>query len=183
MLRDSLAQELDSWIATQPPAETIAIVGGGELIDAVRRLDAQHHHDAAWVHWQCVGLLRTTFQWLSWQLDSWQLHSTADEFEQLCKSGEKAAVTSHLVAVDSFYHEQTESPLPLDWTTTTDAIAGWLSILIGADELVLLKSCDVDATMSLTQMADHGVIDGAFEILADDLCPVRFVNFAAENQR
>lgn len=191
--RDRLAQTLDAWIAGQPPAQTIAIVGGGELIDAVRRLDAQYHCDTAWVHWQCIALLQTTFQWLSWQLDGWQLHSTTGEFERLCKAGGTVAdgttvATNHLVAVDSFYHQQTESPLPLDWTTTTDAIAGWLSILTGADELVLLKSCDVDDAMSLSELADQDVIDGALPSLAADLCPVRCVNLArvilaAENQQ
>jgi aspartokinase-like uncharacterized kinase len=178
---DRLAQTLDAWIARQPPAQTIAIVGGGELIDAVRRLDAQYHCDTVWVHWQCIALLQTTFQWLSWQLDGWQLHSTADEFERLRKSEGTTAETNHLVAVDSFYHQHTESPLPLDWTTTTDAIAGWLSILTGADELVLLKSCDVDAAMSLSDLADQGVIDGALPSLAADLCPVRCVNLATVN--
>mgnify|MGYP001815683409 FL=1 len=181
--RESLVQAIDSWIATQSPAQNIAIVGGGELIDAVRRLDARFHCDAAWVHWQCVALLQTTYQWLSCQLEGWQLHATTSEFEQLQKTDGTTVVGNHFVAVDSFYHQGTQSPLPLDWTTTTDAIAGWLSILTDADELVLLKSCDVDHAIPLAQLAEQGVIDRALPTLAADLGPVRFVNLGTGQQQ
>jgi len=187
LLRDSLAETIQGWAVAQPPAETIAIVGGGELIDAVRRLDAAHHCDQAWVHWQCIGLLRTTFEWLGSQLKDWQLHSTIEHFENLRRPSEMSSFTPasgfHLVAVESFYHVGVDSPLPLDWTTTTDAISAWLAVLLDADELVLLKSCDVDESVSLDQLATQGVVDRAFPILAGDLRSVRFVNFAGEIDR
>ncbi len=180
LLRDALSDSIQAWVSGQPPAQTIGIVGGGELIDAVRRLDAAVPSPSSWVHWQCVGLLRTTFEWLGPQLDGWHLASTPEQFERLKRCPE---CRSHLAAVDAFYHAATESPLPEDWTTTTDAIAGWLSILIGADELVLLKSCDVDGSRSLTELARQGVVDAALALLADQLPPVRFVNLAAEADR
>ncbi|QDV86578.1 protein kinase [Stieleria magnilauensis] len=180
LLRDALSDSIQAWAVRQPPAQTIGIVGGGELIDAVRRLDAAFPSPSSWLHWQCVGLLRTTFEWLGPQLDGWQLESTPEQFERLKRSPE---CHSHLVAVDAFYHAATETPLPEDWTTTTDAIAGWLSILVGADELVLLKSCDVDASRSLAELAGQGVVDAALALLADQLPPIRFVNLAAEADR
>jgi aspartokinase-like uncharacterized kinase len=183
--QDSLAETIQSWTDAQPPAETVAIVGGGELIDAVRRLDDAHGFDPAWVHWHCVGLLRTTFRWLGDQLLGWQLHATDRQFEELRMRQPRTGSPTrsercHLVAVDSFYHVGKESPLPEDWTTTTDAIAGWLAVLLDADELVLLKSCDVDDSVSLAELADQGVVDGALPMFADQLRRVRFVNFRRE---
>ncbi|WP_182867061.1 protein kinase [Stieleria mannarensis] len=180
LLRESLAGSIQSWVASQPPAQTIAIVGGGELIDAVRRLDAMFPSPPAWVHWQCVGLLRTTFEWLGRQLDPWQLESTAKDFGRMKRQHDFG---NHLVAVDAFYHAESISPLPEDWTTTTDAIAGWLSILTDADELVLLKSCDVDDSLSLDELAQRQIVDAALPNLADRLPPLRLVNFAAEAGR
>ncbi|QDV46372.1 hypothetical protein Enr13x_62810 [Stieleria neptunia] len=180
LLRDALSDSIQAWAVRQPPAQTIGIVGGGELIDAVRRLDAAFPSPSSWLHWQCVGLLRTTFEWLAPQLSGWHIESTPEQFERLRRFPE---CHHHLVAVDAFYHAATPSPLPEDWTTTTDAIAGWLSILIGADELVLLKSCDVDTSRSLSELARQGVVDAALPMLADRLPPVRFVNLAAEADR
>jgi len=177
---DSLAKSIQSWVLTQPPAQTIAIVGGGVLLDAMRQLDVVSPSPPSWVHWQCIGLLRTTYEWLGRQLCDWQLVSTAEQFGRLRS---RRDFRCYLVAVDSFYHLETDSPLPEDWTTTSDAIAGWLSVLLEADELVLLKSIDVDASLSLIELSRQGVVDSALPMLDGDLPKVRFVNFASEMNR
>lgn len=192
--RDGVVGCLQNWLREQPPAETLAIVGGGEMIDAVRRLDDASACDPAWLHWQCVGLLQFTFQWIGRQLDDWQLHATPDQFTDLIGRLESSRQqgdglnsdlppmsVNHLIDVNSFYRPGQSAPLPEDWTTTTDAIAGWLAVIVDADELVLLKSCDVDENISLIELADRGVIDRALSGLADRVPPIRFVNFAAES--
>lgn len=198
LLQESFLQKLRSWVHQQPAGETFAIVGGGQLIEAVRRLDGVYPNDPTEVHWRCIELLRITFDWLGQQLSDWQLHSTAEQIRHYIvldqdqdrdSSHRRTAppsfsvpqiVTNHLVAVDSFYYPGSRAPLPEDWSTTSDAIAGWLSILIDADELVLLKSCNVDVTGSLAELADRGVIDGALPAMQANLPKVRVVNFATE---
>jgi len=175
LMRDDLVATLDDWIARQPAAQNIAIVGGGELIDAVRRLDRLHRCDPARVHWRCVELLRTTFDWLADQLSGWQLHSTTDQFNALRW---QTGSGKHLVAVDTFYGIDSDAGLPLSWDTTTDAIAGWLAILLKADELVLLKSCRPPAWSRLNDLAGRGFVDAALPQLADRLPPLRMVDFA-----
>ena len=70
LTRQDLPSALPGWIAQQPPAETLCIVGGGAVIDAVRRLDEIHPGDPVTIHWMCVDLLQTTFQtvasWFDW---------------------------------------------------------------------------------------------------------------------
>ncbi|MCO8125213.1 protein kinase [Stieleria sp. TO1_6] len=190
LLQESLIETLQSWLQSQPPAQTIAIVGGGELIDAIRRLDARHPADPSWVHWQCVGLLRTTFEWTSAQLSQWSTCSTRQQFQRLKSQASNSAVVGSqsqssvtLVAVDSFYQSGDDPPLPEDWTTTTDAIAGWLAIMLAADELVLLKSCAIEDGLSITELAERGVVDAALPGLADQLPPLRLIDFATEMNR
>ena len=200
LLQADLPLRLDRWIANQQPSETFAIVGGGEMIESVRRLDRLHAMEPSWVHWHCIDLLRTTFEWLASRLNQWNLVRTSDEFRKLCGSLSEASCLSeasrganclgghvspkdqvpHLIAVDCFYSPLCPAPLPLDWSTTTDAIAGWLAIQLKADELVLMKSCEVDGPIDLAQLACQGVVDGALELLQGQLPDVRLVNLAAE---
>lgn len=198
LLRPHLVHALRAWIAEQPTAETIAIVGGGEMIEAVRRLDANYQCDPIWVHWQCVRMLRTTFELLRREFEvaeagDWRSCENAEQFQQLqhshglTESRSKGSrptgsqTLNHLVAVDSFYHPDCDAPLPNNWDTTTDAIAGWLAHLVRADELVLLKSCDTDPTATLAELSEQGVIDKAFQRIESGLCPVRLVNFASNS--
>ena len=180
----SLARRVDDLLNSLSPARNLSIVGGGELIDAVRNLDTVHPFDQAKVHWQCVDLLRTTFHWLSNQLDHWDACVTRKQFDQLCRACLDPATRDHaerhLIAVDSFYHRDLDTPLPENWDTTTDAIAGLLATRVRADELVLLKSCQVDESLGLIEAAERGVVDPAIARMEKVLPPVRMIQLSAE---
>ncbi|KAA5544304.1 protein kinase [Roseiconus nitratireducens] len=177
LLQRGLVPALQRWDRQQAAGENIYIVGGGEIIDAVRRLDARYPADPVEMHWLCVDLLRVTFEMLAGQLPDWSRWKTRDQFRQLSVDPPNGG--AHLVCVDAFYHRGCEAPLPESWETTTDAIAGWLAVLLGADELVLLKSCDADSDRPLRGLADAGIVDTALPDLADRLGRVRLVNFLA----
>ena len=173
---DHLAEKLLAWLAEQPPAQTLAIVGGGKLIDAVRELDAQHSLTAKHVHWQCVDLLRVTFQWLASQLTTWEIISNRQQFAEQLETPRPVTTASMLIAVDSFYFPGLACPLPESWETTTDAIAGWLAIETHSDELVLLKSCNSEIT-NVAELSRQGIVDPALPLLSDRLPTTRLVNF------
>ncbi|MEE2936794.1 MAG: hypothetical protein VYA84_12460 [Planctomycetota bacterium] len=63
---------LSTWMSQQTPAETLCIVGGGKVIDAIRQLDGVHPGDPAMIHWLCVDSLQTTFHfvasWFDWSI-------------------------------------------------------------------------------------------------------------------
>jgi aspartokinase-like uncharacterized kinase len=180
LLQPELPNAVNRWLDDQPPAQSIAIVGGGELIDAMRGLDPVYRPGASWTHWRCVDLLRTSFELLGPHLPGWKIDATDRAFQTLRQRDEPADLSRHLLAVDAFYRPGLSSPLPETWETTTDAIAGWLAILLAADELVLFKSCDVDPNRALVDLAESGVVDPALPRLADRLCPIRFVNLLSE---
>ena len=78
-----------------------------------------------------------------------------------------------LVSVRSFYHRQSRHALPLDWSTTTDSISAALAIETDADELVILKSCEVDAAADATTLAEQGIVDPAFPRAASRVKSIR----------
>lgn len=163
LLREDLVVAVEFWLAQQSPAETLVVVGGGELIDAVRRLDQVRPLDPVSLHWRCVALLDTTLemaeQWFRWP-SVW----CSDEFKDAIANGFSTDLPT-LISAKSFYRPDSEyresDRLPHDWRTTTDSIAALLGILTRADEVALLKSCDVDGSEQLRELVDRGIVDGA----------------------
>lgn len=173
--RSDLRSELINWFAVQPTAENLCIIGGGEVIDAMRRLDEIHKIDSDTVHWLCVDLLSTTFQLAASWFD-WPAISSEAEFMERSVKG-FSTETPTWVNVSSFYRrsdsKEEADPLPHDWRTTTDSIAACLATRVQAEELVLLKSCAVDSGLTFGQMAELGIVDKAFPAIAGQLECVR----------
>jgi aspartokinase-like uncharacterized kinase len=163
LLRDDLLEVLPRWISRQSNAETLVVVGGGELIDAIRHLDEVRCGDPVETHWMCVDLLEPIYRIFSQWFD-WPCIATPEALQWGIESG-FSVDSPTLVAVSAFYDRACATDhtldMPLDWRTTTDSIAALLAHRIDAEELVLLKSCDVEPTASLEQLARSGVVDEA----------------------
>lgn len=166
LVREDLVDRLHRWYTAQRAAETLLIVGGGELIDAIRRLDRVRPGDPAAVHWRCVDLLRATFETVTEWFPGWAVIASDAQFHQQLRDG-FARDRPTLVSVSAFYRRDSAAGLPEDWRTTTDAIAAFLAHQVDADELVLLKSCEVDASADPTDLAAQGIVDPAFPLTAE----------------
>ncbi|HLF97065.1 MAG TPA: uridylate kinase [Methylococcaceae bacterium] len=63
--------------------------------------------------------------------------------------------------------------VPSSWDITSDSLAAWLAGRVGAEELLLVKSCPVGEGATLESLVGDGIIDPA---LPDFLrCPLRVV--------
>ncbi|TWU55375.1 amino acid kinase family protein [Rubripirellula reticaptiva] len=172
LLRPNLKDQLDRWIGSQSPAENLLIVGGGNLVEAVRELDAVHSLDSEEIHWLCVELLESTHRMVQQLSPAWKTVSTTIQFRGGVERGFSRDQTT-LISVASFYHRYCGASLPEDWRTTTDAIAAYLAVCVNADELVMLKSCDVDPGRTLDQLIDDGVVDKATRLIAPHVRHIR----------
>jgi len=147
------------------------VIGGGELIDAIRRLDQVRPGDPVDTHWLCIELMEITRRvfanWFDWRpLTS---HEELREQMQVGFCSERPTV----VAVTSFYDRDTDIRVPWDWRTTSDTIAAILAVTVNADELVLLKSCEVDSRLDIVALSQAGIVDAALSSLADRIPSVR----------
>lgn len=181
LLRDNLAAAVNHWLNAHPADQTMIIIGGGKLIDAVRELDQNHKMASEQTHWMCVDLLTATACFAA-DLFGWPLITTEQQWKELVQRGKKSPnLQSHerqptVITPTVFYNRSTNVPntqVPHDWRTTTDSIAALLAHKIDADELVLLKSCPIAKHMSLSQLADSGIVDEAFPGVAADLRSIR----------
>lgn len=169
LTRPNLSIQIQHWIDRQPPAQTLVIIGGGEMIDAVRRLDTIHGLDAEVTHWICVEMLVASEAIFATWVPDWGRIQTRDQLASLDRFGSQPI----LVSIRAFYHRDCNARLPTDWRTTTDAIAGYLGVRVDADEVVLLKSCPIPPWTTISELADYGIVDAALPIVAPEFRRIR----------
>jgi aspartokinase-like uncharacterized kinase len=180
LLRDNLATAVNQWLDTHPSDQTMIIIGGGKLIDAVRELDQRHKMPPQQMHWMCVDLLAATASFAA-DFFGWPLIKTKQEWKDTVQPGtgfpnSQVSALPTVVTPAVFYNRNTSvrgTRSPHDWRTTTDSIAAFLAHQVDADELVLLKSCPIAPKMSLEKLAEAGIVDEAFPEVARDLRSIR----------
>lgn len=171
LMEPRLVARVGNWIGQQEPATNLVIFGGGKIIEAVRELDAIHSLDPSATHWHCVDLLNATFQLACDWFESWGVVATSGALSRICS--QPIAEVPFLVRVDAFYHPGDAGRLPQDWRTTTDSIAAHLANKVSAQELVLLKSCEIVSSLSIGQLATAGIVDQAFPEIAARVNSIR----------
>lgn len=168
--RQDFPRSLVAWWEQQQPAETLLVAGGGDVVNAIRDLDATHSLDPVETHWLCVDLLDATFRLMS-QWFPWPTITSAEQLQRWLQPGFPSDQPT-LVAVGSFYsrqHASVRETLPQNWQTTTDSLAALLAGMIDADELVILKSCEVDPALTAAELSAQGIVDEAFPRIASRL--------------
>lgn len=177
--RSDLTDALPRWFENQRRAENLVIIGGGSLVNAIREIDSIRPGEPEATHWLCVDLLEYTFRLAASWFD-WPVVVDADQLATAIEAGFEIDRPT-LVSVRSFYRPDCDQErrllLPSDWQTTTDSIAALLALVVDADELVLLKSCDVDSSLNFGQLAAAGIVDEAFPGVAENVHRVRLVHF------
>lgn len=175
-----IRQRLADWLAAQSPATCVFVAGGGKVVQSIRELDTLHRLGEAASHWLCIRAMSVTARLLVDLLDDAAL---VDELRGLHELFESRPSRAAVFDVTRFMTGEEPSlsgvVLPQDWSVTSDSIAARLAQVVGAAELVLLKS-ELPASGRLDEMAAAGYIDGFFPTIAVELPEVRFVNLRDE---
>jgi len=169
----TLVAELRRWISLQSPAATYFIPGGGTLADAIAEQQRELRFDDVAAHWLCIRAMRVHYEMLSALMPECRRTETFDDVSCApTKSGEASwldpwALMQHDLATAT--KTLSVDPLPADWTVSSDSIAARTAMLLGADELVLMKS-------ALASESSKNYVDDFFATAAQSIRRVRFVN-------
>ncbi len=169
---------IQSWIRCQPPMANLWIVGGGQLVDAVRQFDGMFSLDDETAHWICIDLMSINLRLVQGWFPDWPLVSTFDRhgFSQPSSSGLNCLFDFGAYISRNKPDDLSETSLPANWSTSSDSCSAWLANNLQADELVLLKSCQMDTDQDLVRMTAEGVVDPCFAGLARTIPQVRIEN-------
>jgi aspartokinase-like uncharacterized kinase len=141
------------WLAvTAKPHQTrLLIAGGGETVEAIRRIDAANPLSPAASHWAAIAVMDANAPLLADLLPNFefqdQIPTTAGDRILRC-GGLLREVEPHAPG----------ERLRVGWETTSDAIAARIAVLWDA-RLVLLKHSLLATYASLEEAAAAGVID------------------------
>ena len=192
-----LSARFRDWMNAQSPALNLLLVGGGEVVERFRKLDQLHHFDPQFVHWVAVDLMSLNAPLASRILSLPGIVSTRASLHAILSNPQSSEPTQLfknkvvLIQPTAFYsrelNDPSNYPLPETWDCTSDSIAAYLAMLLGAEELVLLKSTLADGQPELVasreqfvQLADDGLVDRVFPAIAKNLAHVRIVNLRSQ---
>ena len=146
------------------------VCGGGSFADEVRRAQA---------HWKLSDLSAHNMAVLAMVQTAHLMHGLNPAL-QLTRSKADICRVLHngRTALWLPFELQRDQPdANTNWEVTSDSIALDLARRMNAERLVVVKSCEIDPTASLTALTDAGVLDRRFEAMADGVAfPIDIVH-------
>jgi hypothetical protein len=166
-----LAGVVRGWLARQPAAFNVVLVGGGRLAGAVRDYDRLHGLSDSQAHWLAIRAM---------ELNGRLLAALLPEAVWLDSLQHAADVGGGLAILDPYRFlredEWSPSPLPAGWQVTSDSIAARAAEHSRAGELVLLKSALPPDPATMAAAAAAGYVDGMFPDASRHVPRTRCVN-------
>lgn len=160
-------ERFQRWLASEPPATNLLLIGGGELVDVLRREQERFPYSEKVMHDTALVVMDINAALAVARLPGARLLQTSAEIKRplppVIDRGLNGAAAIHVIHITSWWKAAAasgESLPPETWDTTSDALAAWISGMVEAQELVLLKSADPPAQR--TDWAKQGYVDRNF---------------------
>jgi aspartokinase-like uncharacterized kinase len=172
------------WLNHQPVMNSVLIVGGGALADAIRRWDVVHHLAPGDAHWLAIGSMALSARLAAKLLPEAEW---TDDWQSVVAFADAERGQAPLIFDVSRFLKTVEpklggETLPQSWDVTSDSIAARIAQLIEVRELVLLKTCRPPSeNTTLDSAADSQYVDRAFPRFAASLPCVSFVNLREQS--
>jgi aspartokinase-like uncharacterized kinase len=170
-----LPTRLRRWLAAQPTATNVIIVGGGPIVEGLRTIDRAQRLSASASHWLAIDAMSLTARVLGELLPEARLTDSPTAVDTAT-----LGTLWILDVVPLLRAEQgSASALPESWDVTSDSIAAHVAHQLKASELVLLKSAEVPQFQTVEELARAAHVDACFPRVAADLV-VRCANLRGQ---
>jgi 5-(aminomethyl)-3-furanmethanol phosphate kinase len=165
-----LATRLRSWLATLDAGRILLVAGGGATADVIREFDRIHGLGEETAHDLALCSLTLNARFLGKLL--------GPSVPVLNPERGNAWQGVALLDAHAFcQREESARELPACWDATSDSVAAYVAIALGAAELILLKSTDAGEVRNWSEASRSGLVDPLFhEIIAGSTLLVRMVN-------
>lgn len=131
---------------------TVIVPGGGIFADQVRVTQIEWGLDDRTAHAMAI---------LAMQQMAWLMQSLEPGFK-LLDDVEALDGTDRLAIWVPILQQLDLAGIPSTWAITSDSLSAWLAHRIRADELILIKSCEVPPLTSIPELQKLGILDAGF---------------------
>ncbi len=171
-----LGARLESWLRAPDRPNVILTAGGGAAADVIRAMDRTHGLGEAKSHWLALRSLSLTAHLLA-ALGPASFRVIDFSWPPL---GRPRGVDVLFPVLDlyTFACADARRPgcLPYCWDVTSDSLAARVAEVMGAHELILLKSVTIPPDMDWAEASRRGFVDGYFPTMIARGVRARAVN-------
>jgi aspartokinase-like uncharacterized kinase len=170
-----LVARLTRWLKALRASRIVLVPGGGAAANVVRKLDDTHELGDAVSHVLALKAM-TLNAWFLAELLGRAGGTPVPVLDPLAVNLEERV--SILDAHAFWVNDEKNDPgaLPATWKFTSDSLAARVAVVLGARELVLLKSVSIPDKLSWQEAGRQGFVDPLFARLARPIPHVRAVN-------
>ncbi len=169
-------ERFQRWLATESPATNLLLIGGGELVNVLRREHERFPYTEKVMHDAALAVMDLNAELAVARLPSAILLECAADLERpfppVIDRGLNGTAAIHFIHITSWWKAAVASGRalpPETWDTTSDTLAAWVAEIAEAQELVLLKSANPPARR--TDWMKHGYVDrNFFQYLPEGIC-------------
>ena len=173
-----LLSRLQRLLARFRMSQVLIVIGGGSAADAVRAWSRTFELSDDAAHWIALRSLATTRALVQSLTSFRETSSPLDAERQWRLANEPLLVDleTHLRDIES----RGAPSLPHTWDVTSDSIAAWVAATWSADELILLKSIDLPAGLTVEEAGRRELVDLHFPQVIADVCRISWCNLLAD---
>jgi aspartokinase-like uncharacterized kinase len=161
-------------LAQRPESSPLLVAGGGRAADLVREWDSVHELGADSAHALALEAMDLGASLLAHFLPEARLVRSEQQVRMAAGDHAVSILCSgcFIKAAEAEGHPALEH----SWRVTSDSIAAWAAHILGATELVLVKSRDVSCEMTPSAAAQAGLVDEHFPTIAEGVPTISWVN-------
>ncbi|QDV33688.1 amino acid kinase family protein [Tautonia plasticadhaerens] len=169
-----LPDALPALLGSLANPRAVLVVGGGSIVDMLRRLDRTHRLGEERSHALALRAMDLTAQLLAALVPGLAVVDEVDALGPSWGRGEIPVLAPRrtLDAED----RSSADPLPHHWDVTSDSIAARLAVRLGAPGLVLLKSASAPPGLDREGAAALGLVDPGFPAVSRSIPRVTLIN-------
>ncbi len=158
-----LADGLRQWLRPFAPGEVLLVPGGGDLAEAIRKLDRLHGLGDTTAHWLALRTLTVSAHFLQSLLPSAVIVAQPSDRENEQASDRWAILDGFAFALADVGRP---GELPRSWEVSSDSLALRAALVFSAERLLLIKSAEPPLPYDVEHWARCGYVDAYFPKLA-----------------
>lgn len=157
-------EELPLWLEAMAVGNVVVVPGGGRFADTVRAAQRRWRFDDRVAHAMALQAMVQYGRMLQGICPRLRLGDDRETIEHWLACGESVVwLPGRDVLADRY--------LAATWDVTSDSLAAWLALQLGAARLLLVKSVTPAPPASgLNHLVEAGVIDRAFPSIVSNSC-------------